>query len=432
MESETYYAGLFAPPATEERASSPEQDGFALGDLKAWRSIYGESVGGSVAVNQTTTVSIPAIWQAACAISHDCARVPARVYRDQGEGIAEDYDHPASPLLDINGTPDGENDGYTVIRRWLTHALLWPNGYLWIDRRGATPTGLYNLLPDRTSIHRSRRNGRLYVHTEYRDPADESRALPKVIPIDDCLVLAGLSWDDNGGLGAIQVFRQQIQAMLEKRRFESRFFSNNATLGGVLQVPPGTPPEKVEKIEKGFEERHASSDKAFRVAVLRDGVKFHSTMQGLRDFQNVELDEQHARQAARMFNMPPSRLGVRESVSYNSDEAARRNYYDTTLTSWLIPMAAQFNLKLLTPSERRRRSRWIKHRVQSWLWADAKTVGEIGVSMVTAGIYTRDEVRAWFEDNPLPDGHGKQPLIPLNMQAAGDPPPAPTRAKRKR
>ena len=419
MQSETYYVGA---ELIDRRANNPEQDTFALSDTRAWKELYGEGAGGGMSANPSTAVSIPAIWQAVSAISHDCARVPARVYKDRGAGTQEDFDHPASRLLDINGTPDGENDGYTVMRRWLIHALLWPNGFLYVDRRDGVPVGLYNLLPDRTYLGRSRRNQRLYVYTEYRDPADEARALPRAIPIDDCLVLQGISFDDNGGLDPIHTFREQVRAALEKRRFESRFFSNNATLGGVLQVPPGTAHEKIEKIEKGFEDRHSSSDKAFKVAVLRDGVKFHNTMQGLRDFQNVELDEQHARQAARMFNMPPSRLGVRESVSYNSDESARRNYYDTTLTSWLIPMAAQLNCKLLTASERARRSRWIKHRVQSWMWADAKTVGEIGVALVMAGIYTRDEVRAWFEDNPLPDGAGKKPLVPLNMTEAGAPP----------
>ncbi len=43
-------------------------------------------------------------------------------------------------------------------------ALLWGNGYAYIDRDGGRVLGLYNLLPDRTTPYR--RNGELWYMTE--------------------------------------------------------------------------------------------------------------------------------------------------------------------------------------------------------------------------------------------------------------------------
>lgn len=436
MSGEVYYAGLF-PTEAEQRANNPEQDTFSLQDPAAWRSLYGESGGSGVAVSQSSAMSIPAIWQAVSAISHDCAMIPARAYKPNGNAREPDDYHAGASLLDRDNTPDGEHDGYTVLRRWLIHACLWPNGFLWIERKGSTPIGLYNLLPDRTWVERSRR-GRLYVRTEYRDPTDESRALPQSIPIEDCLVLHGPSWDDNGGLGVVKTFREQVKTALGKRRYEARLFDNNCSLGGILQVPPGMATEKVEKIEKGFEERHKSADKAFKIAVLRDGVKFHATMSSLADIQNVELDEANARQAARIFNMPPSRLGVKDSSAYNSDESAKRAYYDNTLSSWLFPMRSQFNLKLRSQTEKRLKTRIIEHDVRPWLFADTQTVADMAVKLVGSGIYAADEVRGWFGDSPLADGAGAKVRVPLNTSVVGqdgtpedEPKPAPKKNGRR-
>jgi phage portal protein BeeE len=132
--------------------------------------------------------------------------------------------------------------------------------------------------------------------------------------------------------------------------------------------------------------------------------------------------------------MPPSRLGVKDSSAYNSDESAKRAYYDNTLSSWLFPMRSQFNLKLRSQTEKRLRSRVIEHDVRPWLFADTQTVADMAVKLVGAGIYASDEVRGWFGDSPLADGAGAKVRIPLNTAVAGteQPPPGDTEPPAKK
>lgn len=402
----THIAGCFAA-APETRAASPESATFALNDVAAWREYIGaesESSSGAV-VTAASAMTLAAVWQAVAAKSHDAAKIPLCVFRRTDDGREEMRSHPAARLIGLDRMANDELTAYQLWRRCYVHACLWGNGYVWIERRGVTPVALYNLLPDRTSLARGR-SGRLYAVTEWLDGDGTARL--KSLPYSDVIHVDGVTWDDAGGQSLIAAAREMIGQALAQRKFTSKFFKNNASLGGVLQVPPGTPVQKIEKLEETFNERHSGSEKAFRVAVLRDGVKFHSTMATLQQSSAADLDEQTARQVARFFNMPPSRLGVRESVSYNSQEADRRNYVDGSLTELLIPASTQCQAKLLTDAERDAQDLYVKHRIVALLWADTATVNSIGVSGVQAGIYTRDEVRAWFEMNALPDGAGSQ------------------------
>lgn len=414
--------GLFdASAARESRATSPESVSFSLSDVNAWRQLLesdGQSSSG-VSVTPRSALTVGAVWQAVAAKSHDAAKIPLGIFRKLDGGGSEDAQHPAGKLVNLYGMANDEITGYQLWRRAYCHLSLWQNAFIWIERQNGVPVGLYNLLPDRTSYSRSERTGRLYVVTEWTLPGGGQDL--KAIPVEDVICVEGLAIDDAGGIDLVRTFRDTLGQALAQRNFTSKFFRNNASLGGVLQVPPGTAPEKIAKLEETFSEKYTGSDRAFKVAVLRDGVKFHSTMATLQQSAAPELDEQTARQVARFFNMPPSRLGVRESVSYNSLEGDRQNYYDTSLTECLIPAAAQCNVKLLTQQERDA-GVYCRHKVASLLWANASTVNSIGVAGIAVGLYTRDEVRGWFEMNPLPDGLGgpqaQQPTSPTNVRAA--------------
>lgn len=414
--------GLFdASAAPESRATSPESVSFSLSDVNAWRQLLesdGQSSSG-VSVTPRSALTVGAVWQAVAAKSHDAAKIPLGIFRKLDGGGSEDAQHPAGKLVNLYGMANDEITGYQLWRRAYCHLSLWQNAFIWIERQNGVPVGLYNLLPDRTNYSRSEKTGRLYVVTEWTLPGGGQDL--KAIPVEDVICVEGLAIDDAGGIDLVRTFKDTLGQALAQRNFTSKFFRNNASLGGVLQVPPGTAPEKIAKLEETFSEKYTGSDRAFKVAVLRDGVKFHATMATLQQSAAPELDEQTARQVARFFNMPPSRLGVRESVSYNSLEGDRQNYYDTSLTECLIPAAAQCNVKLLTQQERDA-GVYCRHKVASLLWANASTVNSIGVAGIAVGLYTRDEVRGWFEMNPLPDGLGgpqaQQSTNPTNVRAA--------------
>jgi hypothetical protein len=241
----------------------------------------------------------------------------------------------------------------------------------------------------------------------------------EVFPWDDVLILENISVDDITACSLVNQARHNVGVSLARRRFQSKFFANGAHAGGVLMVPPGASHKAREKVEEALSDRKFSKDNAFKTMVLRDGFKFVSTMVNPEQAQMSEQDEEETRHVARFFRMAPSRLGVKESISYNSEEAARRAYHDETLSYWLTGIKEECNIKLLTEAEQRASSHFIDYNIQALLWADTQSVMTVGATGVQWGIFNRDEVRRWFNLNPLPGGQGQVFLQPLNMGSAG-------------
>ena len=79
-----------------------------------------------------------------------CRRMPLDVYvRGENDSREIDEFHPA--WYPVRRVANPYTASFILWRRLVFHALIWGNGYLWIDRNGrGDPIGLYNLLPDRT------------------------------------------------------------------------------------------------------------------------------------------------------------------------------------------------------------------------------------------------------------------------------------------
>lgn len=235
-------------------------------------------------------------------------------------------------------------------------------------------------------------------------------------PHADVLHLRGACWDNCEAPSLVKQARHDFGLQLAARNFTSRFFKNGAHIGGVLQLPPGFKEEVAKKIEQGLREQREGSDKAFRSFALPNGYRWFPTAVEPQKAQLVELDDQQVRHVARWFRMHPSRLGVQDTVSYNSLEQAKKDYHDTTLSYWLARNQAQCNAKLLSASERAA-GKVIRYQINALLWADAKTRNEIAVSGIQAGRFSPDETRNWEDLNPRDDGEGHLYLRPLNMEA---------------
>ncbi len=340
-----------APAASEQRGISPTE-ASGLASLSGDQTYYldtggGIRVGGGGNLTAASVAGYPPVSQCLQMIAGDCARLPLRVKRRQGlDAIAVESDHYAQKLIDPWGKPNDEDTQFDLFFDWYFDALLWGGGYLWIERAGARPMALYRLLPDRT--WEFKRGGRAYFVTHVYD--DVARQYVKqVIPHEDVLHLEGLSIADDDS-NPIVLYRNTFKAALNAQDFTVRHFEQGTQAGGILMVPPGASATAIDNTEKAVQSR-ANKENWFRTLVLKDGFRWQGTTSNLKDATTVELDEQSARAVARIFNVPPSKLGIRDSMSYNSRESDRQEYLDSCLSSWLIQGRSQVHRKLILPSE---------------------------------------------------------------------------------
>jgi HK97 family phage portal protein len=348
-------------------------------------------------------------------ISGDVAKLPLSIIQKDKKKRTVLDSHPVQQLLNRHGMANIEVSSYKFLRRFVACGLMWGNSYAYIDRSNdGRVLGLYQLLPDRTYMARA--GGKLVCITEVSTPS--GGATLESIDASDVLHIEGLSINGIEGINIGKAFREDFLIALSSKRFTSKFFANNMNSSGILQAPPGASADAIKKVSKKLEDK-SGSDSAFKTIVLRDGFKWFSTQIDPQKSQLTETNEEGARNVARMFNISPSKLGLKDSTSYNSEESATSDYFDGALSHWLLSVSTEVTTKCLTAQERSQ-GIYAEHNINALLWADASTRSQIGITGITNGVYSPNEVRGWNND----DGYegGDQYYMPLNIAPVGSKP----------
>lgn len=412
----TYYsqaiAGCFV--ADESRATILDNPRLSLNDPGTWEQILGTQIGTESGVNVTPqkALTCAALWQAVSVISQDVARMRLMVNKIVKDGT----DQRLQPLPDhelswrLGWAPNDEESAVDFWQRVMTHVLLWSNAYIYIAADGS----LMTLLPDRTRPDRA--DGLAYYVTEVG-----GRLEP--IPFSRVMHIKGLTIDGAADLVWLQQARNAIGLALAQESFASKFFKYGGRVGGILELPAGMSKPTRDAVEEGFRKTYGEQESAFKTVILRENAKFHEAQTSPADMQLVEGTEQEVRQIARFYNLPASKLNLKDSTAYNALEQANQAYLDQTLSIWLAKITAQCELRLLTPREQALYQ--IKHDTSDMLRMDPMRIIQFGQIGVASKITTPNEVRTRLGMAPI-DGGDKfeepQPSATAKQPAADQPP----------
>lgn len=390
-----------------------------------WDSLTGgESSAAGVKVTRTRAMGYSAIWRGVNLIAGDVGRLAVRVMKRQGKGKELAPDHPAYRL--VRRKPNAYMTAFTFRQVIQAHALLEGNGYAWINRLGSRPTEL--LILDPTQTYPVRVNGELFYTTRVSTGDRATGRDTVVIGAPDVLHVRGLGFDGLCGYPVLQILRDTIGGALAARDYGTRFFRNDAKPGFVLEVPVGMPETAVKNLRDSWERLHKGVNNAHRTGILRDGVKLQQITKNARDAQLIENREFDAREIANVIGVPPHKVGDPSRTAYNSLEAENQAYYDDTLDRWLICWEEELADKLLTEAEKDGDTHTIEFARAELMRVNLAARGAYYVQGLTSGWLNADEVRAYENLNPIPDGLGETYYRPANVFPAGEEPepePAP-------
>lgn len=414
--------------------TSLENPAMSLDDPSTWDELTAGQVSASgIRIGTRDGLRLAAVWQAVTMLSGDIASMGCDVYR-AGEYNEPDWSHWAQSLI-----ADQASEGETAFAFWqrlMVHVLLWNNGYALINRAGGRgqefqPIELINLLPDRTSV--VFRDGRKYYATEFEPEPGKTEVM--VIDGRDVLHVHGIATGTLGGCPLVEYARDLWGAALAKMNFASKFFKNGGRVGGVLELPASMRKEARDKVEQGFRSVYEGGDNPFKTVILRDNAKFHAAQMSPREAQMDESREQDARDVARHFCIPPSMLGIKESVSYNSAEQDGIGYRTGPINRWASAITSQCHAKLLTARQRRERSHYFEFRYQRLVYSDTATMADFIVKMRQSETFSPNECRKLVGYPPRKDEGGDRydnPNTTSRTAAAESPQPAPPPADKVR
>lgn len=382
-----------------------------------------------VRVNRKRALGLATVWRAVGLIAGDVARLPFRVYRQVNTGGKTiDPKHAADRLIAPRRKPCPEMGTFVFRQTIQAHALLTGNGYAAIERdQAAKPTGMFPLDPECT--HPVRMNGQLWYVTEV--PGEKGTRETRRIQGTDVLHIRGLSHDGLSGYPVLKMLREEVGKAIASRDYGSRFFSNDARPGVVLEVPASMKDAAARNLLESWNSLQQGVKNAHRAAILREGVVMKTYGTNAKDAQLTENLVLDARSVANIFGVPAHKIGDRSQVAYNSLESENDSYHDDTLDRWLNVWEDETHDKLLTEREKESGEVDCLFTRRQVSRAPLATRGAYYSQAINGGWMCPDEARDLENLNPIPDGSGAVFTRPVNVAPAtspADPPPDETPA----
>jgi HK97 family phage portal protein len=381
-----------------------------------WDQLHLSSAAGPV-VTENTALKSSAVLGCVKVIAETLASLPAHAFRQDKAGKVKIPKHPVHRI--IHDRPNPLMTPFIFKETIQAHLLLWGNGYAEIVRDGrGNPVELWPIPPIRVPlVQRDDKEGLLYTVLTW----DNEKT---IIPARNMFHIPALGFDGFLGKSPIRLAAESIGLGLAAEEFTSRFFSNGATMSGVLMHPAVLGAEARKNLQSTFREKQTGLPNAFRMLLLEEGLKWQETGMKLVDAQLMDLRKFQVSDVARIFRVPLHLIQEHEkTTSWGTGiESFNQAFVMFCMRPWAVRWEETIQQKLFRTSE-------IGHFVQfsfdALLRGELKTRYEAYHIAKDDGWLNADEIREYENLNPIGGDVGQTYLWPLNFAPAGPPSAAP-------
>ena len=353
-------------------------------------------------VTPETALGVAAVYSAINVIARDIAGLGRNVYRRMPDGGREIETAGELGALNelISLQPNDEMDAYRWSRDGMGHVLGRGNWVNEIVRKRGFIQSIELLDPVKSVPKRmdsvSGRKGRLFYELDNKRRLDP----------DDVLHFAGLGFNGIQGYSPITLMRQTIGLTLGAEQFGAAYFGNGAFASGWLKTAKKLSESAVNNLRRSFNEIHQGSQSAHQIGILEEGMEWVQNQISPEDSQFIATRQFQVKDIARMYSIPPHKIGDYSESHLANVEEANLDYVSMTLVGWAVMIEFQMNTKLLTREQR------ATHFIA--LDLSALLRGNFQAQMLRA--QTLRNTGAWSADDIRRD----QGLNPLGSKIGGD------------
>lgn len=376
---------------------------FSAGDVRAYEdardelrkyphiynSIYGSSERG---------LQVGAVFACGRILGEDVGSLPLFLHRRKDKlNVERAFDHPLYTVLHDLANPEMPSMQF---RESMTARAAF-NGAAYARIARNTEGAIVALWPlDNVTQIRQRDGALSYEGTE-------NGGSKKQIQERDIFKLSGFTLNGNLGSPIMQHARSAIGLADAAQQYAQGFFDNDQTPGIYLKHPGTLSPEAILRIRKAW----AESVKAHGVAVGGEGMEIQTFGSTNDKAQLIEQRKFQVIEICRWFRMPPHKLADLDRAHFTNVEQQNIDYLTGTLRPWLVRWEQAIYRCLLTPAERS--AYYAEHAVEGYLRGDFKTQTDGFRILLEKGVFSINEVRAFFNMNPVKGGDTH--LVQLNM-----------------
>lgn len=378
--------------------------------------LFGRTTSGKT-VNERTALQTTAVYACVRILSETIASLPLHVYRYTEGGKTKDTEHALYTLLHDEPNPDMTS--FVFRETLMSHLLIWGNAYSQILRdRSGQVIGLYPLLPDQMSVHRSEKGKLFYVYNRYEEDNPNFQEKGSIVlSQEEVLHIPGLGFDGLIGYSPIALAKNAVGMTLACEEYGASFFGNGANPGGVLEHP-GILKDPA-KVRDSWNAVYQGTRNAHKVAVLEEGMSYKQIGIPPEEAQFLETRKFQINEIARLFRIPPHMVGDLEKSSFSNIEQQSLEFVKYTLDPWVVRFEQALKKSLLLPEEKK--THFIKFNVDGLLRGDYQSrMNGYAIGRQNGWLSTND-IRELEELNPIsPEEGGDLYLINGNMTKLKD------------
>lgn len=365
--------------------------------------VAGSSTVAGQTISEYNALNYSAFYACVKVLSESVAALPLHLYERLPEGGKKRaYENPLYILL--HDEPNPNMTAFTFYETLMGHAVSWGNGYAFIEWKDGQVKALWPINP--AVLQPKVVNGKLIYEFTKGDgtKADYQR--------EQILHIPGLGFDGIQGYSVVAKARESIGLGIAEEKFGAAFFGNGAVAGGVLEHPLKLSPEAFERLKKSWSETHQGADKAHKVAILEEGMKYNKTSIPPEDAQFLESRQFQVTEMARWFRIPPHLIGDMSHATFSNIEQQSLEFVVYTLMPWLKRWEQAIYQRLFVTDEERRKY-FAEFLVDGLLRGDSVARAQFYTQMSMIGALSANDIRALENMNPIEGGN--QYFVQLNM-----------------
>ena len=344
-------------------------------------------------------LNIVTVYQCVRILAETFASLPLIVYRRlPGGGKERATDHPWYEVL--HGRPNTDMTSFVWRELLMSHLATWGNGYNQITSDGLGRPQLWPVRPDR--LRPSYEDG-VKVYDYIRASGEKQRMKPGTI-----FHVPGLSASGLVGYSPIALMRSTLGLLRTAESYGTNFFRNGARPAMVMSHPKLLSPTGVERLRTQMDELRGAGNSG-KTVVLEEGTTLQEVGIPPEDAQYMETRLFQKREIAGAYRIPLHKLGDLEHATFTNIEHQSLEFITDTMMPWLVRVEQQVNIDLIADDEY-----FAEFLVDGYLRGDSKGRAEAFAIRWQHGTVNGDEWRAAENENPLPDGMGKEYFVPAN------------------
>lgn len=365
---------------------------------------------GEDAVTPDSAMRVTALYSCVTLISEMIALLPLHVYQYQGKDQSKAYDHPLYGLL--RGMPTPGMTSFEWREMMTAHRLLRGDSFARIVMRGdGRIMSLPPIMPWHIRPERAPNGGVRYIWwPDGRGPA-------RVLLDDEVLRIPHKLMDGVNSLSPIGLHAKTIGNAMASTRYLNAFFRNNASPKGGIKVPPTLSDEAVLALRKSWEERHMGPENAGKLAVFDGGMEWMNMGMSMDDAQYVELQQFSIADIARIYLVPPHKIGDLSRATFSNIEHQAIQFVTDCLMSQCRRIEIRMNQYLLSEADREA-GYYIEFDLKGLLAGDSAARAKFYQSLFSIGAMMQNEIRAAENMNPVPGGdrlYVQGAYVPIDM-----------------